>query len=223
MYVFLVPSPSKWAAPGLWVTSKPKLPSYDATTTTCHGSCSTWAASAWFYCANRFPRGVSSSQRFPAPTGNGGMICEISLFNNITFHIASGVVNGNGPVISGGWQTWSTVALKLLVIRFILTNQAVIRSVLSKFLNVGIFMFFSSVPRSPKRRRSRSNSRTRLSKHRRSRSRSRERHHFSPHSRSQERRERDKERERRQKGLPPLKNETLSSESEFHCWNDKLC
>ncbi|CAN9501871.1 unnamed protein product [Ophioblennius macclurei] len=64
--------------------------------------------------------------------------------------------------------------------------------------------------RSPKRRRSRSNSRSRRSRHRRSRSRSRDRRHHSPRSRSQERREREKERERRQKGLPPLKNETLS-------------
>ncbi|XP_077360622.1 SR-related and CTD-associated factor 4 [Festucalex cinctus] len=64
--------------------------------------------------------------------------------------------------------------------------------------------------RSPKRRRSRSNSRTRRSRHRRSRSRSRDRRHHSPRSRSQERRERERERERRQKGLPPLKSETLS-------------
>ncbi|XP_077402529.1 SR-related and CTD-associated factor 4 [Vanacampus margaritifer] len=64
--------------------------------------------------------------------------------------------------------------------------------------------------RSPKRRRSRSNSRTRRSRHRRSRSRSRDRRHHSPRSRSQERREREHERERRQKGLPQLKNETLS-------------
>lgn len=75
-------------------------------------------------------------------------------------------------------------------------------------------MFLS---RSPKRRRSRSNSRTRRSRHRRSRSRSRERRHHSPRSRSQDRREREKERERRQKGLPPLKTETLSSESESIC------
>uniref|UniRef100_A0A671RDV6 Splicing factor, arginine/serine-rich 15-like n=1 Tax=Sinocyclocheilus anshuiensis TaxID=1608454 RepID=A0A671RDV6_9TELE len=64
--------------------------------------------------------------------------------------------------------------------------------------------------RSPKRRRSRSNSRTRRMRHRRSRSRSRERRRQSPCSRSQERREREKERERRQKGLPPIKNNTLS-------------
>ncbi|KAG2456394.1 SFR15 protein, partial [Polypterus senegalus] len=63
---------------------------------------------------------------------------------------------------------------------------------------------------SPKRRRSRSNSRCRRSRHRRSRSRSRDRRRHSPRSRSQERREREKERERRQKGLPPLKTETLS-------------
>ncbi|XP_077448196.1 SR-related and CTD-associated factor 4 isoform X3 [Stigmatopora argus] len=62
--------------------------------------------------------------------------------------------------------------------------------------------------RSPKRRRSRSNSRTRRSRHRRSRS--RDRRHHSPRSRSEERRERERERERRQKGLPPVKNETLS-------------
>ncbi|XP_016093314.1 splicing factor, arginine/serine-rich 15-like [Sinocyclocheilus grahami] len=62
--------------------------------------------------------------------------------------------------------------------------------------------------RSPKRRRSRSNSRTRRMRHRRSRS--RERRHQSPRSRSQERRDREKERERRQKGLPPIKNNTLS-------------
>ncbi|XP_026129437.1 splicing factor, arginine/serine-rich 15-like isoform X2 [Carassius auratus] len=64
--------------------------------------------------------------------------------------------------------------------------------------------------RSPKRRRSRSNSRTRRMRHRRSRSRSRERWRQSPRSRSQERRDREKERERRQKGLPPIKNNTLS-------------
>ncbi|XP_048031989.1 SR-related and CTD-associated factor 4 [Megalobrama amblycephala] len=64
--------------------------------------------------------------------------------------------------------------------------------------------------RSPKRRRSRSNSRTRRMRHRRSRSRSRERRRQSPRSRSQERRDREKERERRQKGLPPIKNNTLS-------------
>lgn len=62
--------------------------------------------------------------------------------------------------------------------------------------------------RSPKRRRSRSNSRSRRSRHRRSRS--RERRHHSPRSRSQERRDREKDRERRQKGLPPLKSQTLS-------------
>ncbi|XP_056592907.1 SR-related and CTD-associated factor 4 [Triplophysa dalaica] len=62
--------------------------------------------------------------------------------------------------------------------------------------------------RSPKRRRSRSNSRGRRMRHRRSRS--RERRRQSPHSRSQERRERDRERERRQKGLPAVKNNTLS-------------
>uniref|UniRef100_A0A8C4RPC5 Splicing factor, arginine/serine-rich 15 n=1 Tax=Erpetoichthys calabaricus TaxID=27687 RepID=A0A8C4RPC5_ERPCA len=67
-----------------------------------------------------------------------------------------------------------------------------------------------SASRSPKRRRSRSNSRCRRSRHRRSRSRSRDRRRHSPRSRSQERREREKERERRQKGLPPLKTETLS-------------
>lgn len=65
--------------------------------------------------------------------------------------------------------------------------------------------------RSPKRRRSRSNSRTRRSRHTRSRSRSRDRRYHSPRSSSQECRE--KERERRQKGLPPPKSKTLSSES----------
>ncbi|XP_030648699.1 SR-related and CTD-associated factor 4 [Chanos chanos] len=64
--------------------------------------------------------------------------------------------------------------------------------------------------RSPKRRRSRSNSRSRRPRYRRSRSRSRERRRYSPRSRSQERRERERERERRQKGLPPIKSETLS-------------
>ncbi|XP_035391565.1 SR-related and CTD-associated factor 4 isoform X3 [Electrophorus electricus] len=66
--------------------------------------------------------------------------------------------------------------------------------------------------RSPKRRRSRSNSRSRRSRHRHSRSRSRERRRHSPRSRSQERRdrERERERERRQKGLPPVKPDTLS-------------
>ncbi|KAI1903390.1 hypothetical protein AGOR_G00026690 [Albula goreensis] len=67
-----------------------------------------------------------------------------------------------------------------------------------------------SSSRSPKRRRSRSNSRTRRSRHRRSRSRSRERRRHSPRSRSQERRDRERERERRQKGLPSIKNDTLS-------------
>ncbi|XP_055370647.1 SR-related and CTD-associated factor 4 isoform X2 [Betta splendens] len=62
--------------------------------------------------------------------------------------------------------------------------------------------------RSPKRRRSRSNSRTRRTRHTRSRSRSRDRRYHSARSSSQECRER--ERERRQKGLPPLKNKTLS-------------
>lgn len=80
------------------------------------------------------------------------------------------------------------------------------------FLNVARFHVCFPLSRSPKRRRSRSNSRTRMSKHRRSRSRSRDRHHFSPHSRSQERRDREKERERRQKGLPPARSESLSSE-----------
>ncbi|XP_051972121.1 SR-related and CTD-associated factor 4-like isoform X1 [Xyrauchen texanus] len=64
--------------------------------------------------------------------------------------------------------------------------------------------------RSPKRRRSRSNSRSRRMRHRRSRSRSRDRRRQSPRSRSQERRDRERERERRQKGLPPVKNNTLS-------------
>ncbi|KAB5543489.1 hypothetical protein PHYPO_G00079760 [Pangasianodon hypophthalmus] len=64
--------------------------------------------------------------------------------------------------------------------------------------------------RSPKRRRSRSGSRSRRFRHRRSRSRSRERRRHSPRSRSQERRERERERERRQKGLPPIKPDTLS-------------
>ncbi|XP_028840517.1 splicing factor, arginine/serine-rich 15 isoform X2 [Denticeps clupeoides] len=64
--------------------------------------------------------------------------------------------------------------------------------------------------RSPKRRRSRSTSRSRRSRHRRSRSRSRERRRHSPRSRSLERRDRERERERRQKGLPPVKTDTLS-------------
>uniref|UniRef100_A0AAY4E9I0 SR-related CTD-associated factor 4a n=1 Tax=Denticeps clupeoides TaxID=299321 RepID=A0AAY4E9I0_9TELE len=63
---------------------------------------------------------------------------------------------------------------------------------------------------SPKRRRSRSTSRSRRSRHRRSRSRSRERRRHSPRSRSLERRDRERERERRQKGLPPVKTDTLS-------------
>uniref|UniRef100_Q5BJ33 Splicing factor, arginine/serine-rich 15 n=1 Tax=Xenopus tropicalis TaxID=8364 RepID=Q5BJ33_XENTR len=67
-----------------------------------------------------------------------------------------------------------------------------------------------SVSRSPKRRRSRSGSRSRRSRHRRSRSRSRDRRRHSPKSRSQERRDREKEKERRQKGLPPIKSETVS-------------
>uniref|UniRef100_A0AAY4E8J6 Uncharacterized protein n=1 Tax=Denticeps clupeoides TaxID=299321 RepID=A0AAY4E8J6_9TELE len=68
----------------------------------------------------------------------------------------------------------------------------------------------SIVGRSPKRRRSRSTSRSRRSRHRRSRSRSRERRRHSPRSRSLERRDRERERERRQKGLPPVKTDTLS-------------
>ncbi|XP_018101433.1 SR-related and CTD-associated factor 4 isoform X2 [Xenopus laevis] len=68
----------------------------------------------------------------------------------------------------------------------------------------------NSVSRSPKRRRSRSGSRSRRSRHRRSRSRSRDRRRHSPKSRSQERRDREKEKERRQKGLPPIKSETVS-------------
>lgn len=83
---------------------------------------------------------------------------------------------------------------------------------LEHIMSSSVFFFFLFF-RSPKRRRSRSNSRTRRSRHRRSRSRSRDRRHHSPRSRSQERREREKERERRQKGLPPPKSETLSSES----------
>uniref|UniRef100_A0A673I7E3 Splicing factor, arginine/serine-rich 15-like n=1 Tax=Sinocyclocheilus rhinocerous TaxID=307959 RepID=A0A673I7E3_9TELE len=73
-------------------------------------------------------------------------------------------------------------------------------------------------PRSPRRRsssrsrRSRSGSRSRRerSRYHRTRSRSRERRGRSPQARSEERRDREKERERRQKGLPPVKKETLS-------------
>ncbi|XP_016364503.1 splicing factor, arginine/serine-rich 15-like [Sinocyclocheilus rhinocerous] len=72
--------------------------------------------------------------------------------------------------------------------------------------------------RSPRRRsssrsrRSRSGSRSRRerSRYHRTRSRSRERRGRSPQARSEERRDREKERERRQKGLPPVKKETLS-------------
>uniref|UniRef100_A0A8C2EJ96 SR-related CTD-associated factor 4b n=1 Tax=Cyprinus carpio TaxID=7962 RepID=A0A8C2EJ96_CYPCA len=62
------------------------------------------------------------------------------------------------------------------------------------------------------RRRSRSGSRSHRerSRHHRTRSRSRERRGHSPRARSEERRDREKERERRQKGLPPVKKETLS-------------
>uniref|UniRef100_A0A8C1XRK5 SR-related CTD-associated factor 4b n=1 Tax=Cyprinus carpio TaxID=7962 RepID=A0A8C1XRK5_CYPCA len=60
--------------------------------------------------------------------------------------------------------------------------------------------------------RSRSGSRSRRERSRfhRTRSRSRERRGRSPQARSEERRDREKERERRQKGLPPIKKETLS-------------
>ncbi|XP_016386029.1 SR-related and CTD-associated factor 4b [Sinocyclocheilus rhinocerous] len=66
--------------------------------------------------------------------------------------------------------------------------------------------------RSPRSRRSRSGSRSRRerSRYHRTRSRSRERRGRSPQARSEERRDREKERERRQKGLPPIKKETLS-------------
>ncbi|XP_016318103.1 splicing factor, arginine/serine-rich 15-like [Sinocyclocheilus anshuiensis] len=66
--------------------------------------------------------------------------------------------------------------------------------------------------RSPRSRRSRSGSRSRReqSRYHRTRSRSRERRGRSPQVRSEERRDREKERERRQKGLPPIKKETLS-------------
>lgn len=73
MYVLVVPAPAKWAAPSLWFTTKPKLPSYGAT----DGPCSTWTASAWFYWATRLPRGFSSSQCFPAATGDSLTTCEI--------------------------------------------------------------------------------------------------------------------------------------------------
>ncbi|XP_070685677.1 SR-related and CTD-associated factor 4-like [Pempheris klunzingeri] len=63
--------------------------------------------------------------------------------------------------------------------------------------------------RSPRRRRSRSSSRSRRSRHRRSRSRSRD-WRWRSRSRSQDRSEREKDRERRQKGLPSIKNQTLS-------------
>lgn len=138
----------------------------------------------------------------------------------------SGHVHGCGPSINEGWKTWSKVTLRL---------QVRIRNGLlphKRFLYPACYLFFLIyfpsmwicdnhdmtrvavfLSRSPKRRRSRSNSRSRWSRHRRSRSRSRDRRHHSPRSRSQERREREKERERRQKGLPPLKSDTLSSES----------
>uniref|UniRef100_A0A672KRJ7 Splicing factor, arginine/serine-rich 15-like n=1 Tax=Sinocyclocheilus grahami TaxID=75366 RepID=A0A672KRJ7_SINGR len=66
--------------------------------------------------------------------------------------------------------------------------------------------------RSPRSRRSRSGSRSRRerSRYHRTRSRSRERRGRSPQARSEERRDREKERERRQKGLPPIKKESLS-------------
>ncbi|XP_076002217.1 SR-related and CTD-associated factor 4-like isoform X2 [Genypterus blacodes] len=63
--------------------------------------------------------------------------------------------------------------------------------------------------RSPRRRRSRSSSRSQRIRHRRSNSRSRERR-WRSRSRSQDRREREQDRERRQKGLPSMKNQTLS-------------
>ncbi|KAL1261192.1 hypothetical protein QQF64_009019 [Cirrhinus molitorella] len=72
--------------------------------------------------------------------------------------------------------------------------------------------------RSPRRRsssrsrRSRSGSRSHRERprHHRTRSRSRERRGRSPRPRSEEKRDREKERERRQKGLPPIKKETLN-------------
>lgn len=73
LYVLVVLSPSKWAAPSLWFTTNPKLPSYDAT----DGPCSTWAAPAWFYWATRLSRGISSSQCFPAATGKSVTTCEL--------------------------------------------------------------------------------------------------------------------------------------------------
>ncbi|KTG03534.1 hypothetical protein cypCar_00036878, partial [Cyprinus carpio] len=60
------------------------------------------------------------------------------------------------------------------------------------------------------RSRSGSRSRRERSRYHRTRSRSRERRGHSPQARSEERRDREKERERRQKGLPPIKKETLS-------------
>ncbi|KAF7665316.1 hypothetical protein LDENG_00147840 [Lucifuga dentata] len=63
--------------------------------------------------------------------------------------------------------------------------------------------------RSPRRRRSRSTSRTRKPRPRRSRSQSKE-WRWRSHSGSQDRKEREKDRERRQKGLPSIKNQTLS-------------
>lgn len=74
LYVLVVLSPSKWAAPSLWFTTKPKLPSHDAT----DGPRSTWAAApAWFYRAARLPRGISSSQCLPAATGKSVTTCEL--------------------------------------------------------------------------------------------------------------------------------------------------
>lgn len=214
VYVLVVPSPSKRAASGLWFTTESKLPSYDAT----DGPRSTGAASAWFRWAARLSRSVSPSQCFPAATGNRVATCELleSFLNSRD--VPCGFRGCQWKWTSHLWGTTDvTVTHPQTAGKHLeMTLGSVICSVLSNIPSVGA-LNVCFVFRSPKRRRSRSGSRTRMSKHRRSRSRSRERRYYSPHSRSQERRERDKERERRQKGLPPPKSETLSSESGIFC------
>lgn len=63
VHVLAVPSASKWAAPGFWFATEPKLPRDDAT----DGPRSSRAASAWFCGATRLPRDIPP----PSATGDG--------------------------------------------------------------------------------------------------------------------------------------------------------
>lgn len=77
MHVLAVPSASKWAAPGFWFATEPKLPRDDAT----DGPRSPRAASAWICGATRLPRGIPP----PSATGDGVTPCEtkrVQLFPN---------------------------------------------------------------------------------------------------------------------------------------------